>query len=686
MIPMPARGLVAFAISCCAWLGVARAADPLPATTQLVGASTAATTAYGTPDGKPLRFTIATTQDLVVTIAFATTTGQGYGPPVSAGVVVTQAGAIAASALLAAPAASANTPLSAASGDYTLYVFGVPDAGTGRSLFSVCIAPKANPSNCISAASLSGIITAQSTANDPTVSTLSRTLVVTSPGAYTFNFADLQFPVALNVPPNLALFQGITPVAAPITAGSPLTLAAGTYTLLAIAQADQTIQSGLYGITITGPAGTAPLLDTAVPVGLTPAATACPNPSAQSLTLNVTDYAFPAALGSASALLTAGGTALGTASAAGGSMSFAAPAAPTAAPLYLWTYASASAPTPGTFSVDVAGGTDLCTAAQGVQPSGAASSYAYAFVTPTLTAGAYQATAADLQFPSALSGLSFAVAQSGVIVKQSAAAAALNFNATAGNAIFLVNAETPASGATSANGLFDVNLQTTGPSAQLVYDKTQSVSSSVALFDSQTLVLGVSGSFDANLTDLKFPDQFQDLALVVSRGSQVLGKIYGGGVFSLPATPGSYQLTFVATPSADQQFGLYGVSIVASPPIITLTSNVSTAATGTAVQLSWSSSNATSCTASGGSWTGSKATSSGSEAVALTATTTFTLTCTGGGGTKSQSVTVTATAAPASSHGGGGALDLGFLVLGSVLAGTRLGRYSRRVARRRGLA
>lgn len=678
MIPMPAKGLVAFAISCCALVGVARADDPLPAKTQLVAASTAALTAYGTADGKPLIFSIATTQDLVVTLNFVAA-GAGYGSPVSAGAVVTQAGAVAASALVAAPATSATAPLSGASGDYTLYVFGVPDASTGRSLFSVCVAPKANPSNCISSASLSGIISAQSTANDPTVSTLSRNLVVTSSGVYTFNFADMQFPVALNVAPNLALFQGIAPIAAPITAGSSLTLAAGTYTLLAIAQADQTIQSGLYGITIAGPAGAAPLLDVAVPVGLTTAAIACANPNAQSITLKVTDYAFPGALASASALLTAGGTALGTASAAGGAMSFAAPAAPAAAPLSLWIYGSA-ATTPGTFSVDVAGTTDLCTNAQGVQPPGVSTDFAYAFVTPSLTAGAYQATAADLQFPSGLTGLSFAVAQSGAIVKQSATAAPINFNATSGNAVLLVSALTPASNATSANGLFDINLQTTGASAQLVYDRTQSVSSSKALFDSQTLVLGVSGSFDASLTDLKFPEQFHDLALVVSRGSEVLGKIYGGGVFSFAATPGSYQLTFVATPSADQQFGLYAVSIVPSLPVVTLTSNVSTATAGSAVTLTWSASNATTCTASGGSWTGSKATSSGTESVALAATTTYTLTCAGDGGTAAQSVTVAATAAAASSHGGGGSSGLGFFALGGVLLGARLRRYSRRAA------
>ncbi|HWY96600.1 MAG TPA: hypothetical protein VNX69_15490 [Steroidobacteraceae bacterium] len=665
MIQLPAKGFVAFAICYCV-LGVAHATDPLPAEARLVAASGAATTTQQS-------FTIAAAQDLVVTF----TDLQIPAALVSASVVVTQGAAIAGTAQLAAPATSATVSLPAATGDYTLYVFGQPNAGFSVGTFTVCVAPKASPSNCIQSASLAGNITAQSTANDPTVSTFNSSLQVTTAGSYTFNFQDLQFPVALNTAPNLALFQGSTAVKLGITAGSAISLSPGAYTLLAIAQADQTVKSGLYGITIALP-GSPALLDTSVPVGLTKNSPPFLNATAQSVTLKVVDYGFPGPLASASALLTAGGSALGQASAAGGAMSFQAPAGD----LQLWTYAAAGA-TPGTFSADVSGAADLYTIAQGVQPAGSA--YAYAFVSPPLTAGSYQATATDLQFPSQLSGLSFAVAQNGAIVQQSATAAPINFNATAGNAILLVGAQTPASGSASGNGLFDVNLQTSGASAQLVYDKTQSVSSTAALLDTQTLNLGTSASFDASLTDLKFPAAFSNLALVVSRGSQILGKIYGGGVFSFPGSPGSYQLTFVATPGANQatppviqQFGLYGVSIVFSAPVVNLTSSVASAVTDTAITLTWSSSNASSCTASGGNWTGSKAAGGGTEVIILSATTTYTLSCTGTGGVKAQSVTVTATAKPSSSGGGGGALDMMFLMLGGTLAAARLASNGRR--------
>ena len=369
------------------------------------------------------------------------------------------------------------------------------------------------------------------------MSTLSTTLNVTTAGSYTFNFSDLAFPTALNTPPNLALFQGsqpIIPPGRPPRASPPArrcTLSPGQYTLLSIAQADQTVKQGLYQITIAGPSGTTPLLSTAIPVGLLPAAAAFANPSAQNVTLTVSDYGFPGALASASALLTAGGTVVGSANAAGGAKSFAAPAGT----LSLWTYGSMGS-TAGTFSADVSAGTaDLYTTAQGVGPSGTTYTYAYVVPAPTLdtttglytqtalTAGAYTATATDLQFPSQLGGLAFAVAQNGVILQQSTTAATLNFTATAANAILLVSASAPAS-TTSPNGLFDVNIQSTGASASLVFDKTQSVSATPALFNAQTLTIADNASYDVNLTDLKFPVAFDSLALVVSRGSEVLRK------------------------------------------------------------------------------------------------------------------------------------------------------------------
>ncbi|HEY0748174.1 MAG TPA: hypothetical protein VGD63_15845 [Steroidobacteraceae bacterium] len=635
----------------------AYAADPIPPETQMVAASNAAPPVQET-------FTISTAEDLIVTL----TDLQIPAEMVSAGVVVTQGSTTVATAQLAAPATSATLTITGAVGVYTLYVFGVPNPNDSVGTFSVCVAPKASPSNCIQGASLSGNITLQSSAQDPTVSTLSTSLTVSTAGAYTFAVTDLDFPAALSSPATLALLQGSTLVQAGITSGSSLTLSPGAYTLLAIARADQTVKSGLYTVLITGPAGTAPLLSVSVSVGVANAGIPFNNPMAQSVMLKVTDYGFPALLTSASALLTAGAVSLGMANSSGGASTFAAPMGT----LMLWTYAAPGA-SAGTFSVDVSGSTDLHTFATGIQPVTPSGTYAYAFVTQPLAAGAYQATAADLQFPGQLSGLGFAVAQNGVILQQSATAATVNFTAASGNAVLLASAQVPQAGAASSSGLFDVNVQSTGATAQLIYDKTQVVSAGMELFNSQALNIGVSGNFDATLSDLQFPSAFSNLALVVSQGSNILGKIFGGGKFTFGVAPGTYQLTFLATPATGQEFGLYGVSVSASVPVITFTSDVASVTAGSTANLSWTVTNATSCSASGGSFTGNQPATSGKVAVQVAATTMYTLTCMGAGGSSSQTVTVTATAAPAKS-GGGGSVDPAWLLLGSALWLARLRR------------
>jgi hypothetical protein len=661
MIQLPAKGIAAFFMLCCSF-GIAHAGDPLPAETHLVAASSAAPPTQTTPP-----FTIAIAQDLVVTL----TDLQVPSALASAGVVVTQGGSVVASALLAPPATTATALIAAASGTYTMYVFGVPGSTQGVGTFTACVAPKTTPAACIQSASLSGSISPADTPSDPTVSTVITTLKVTAQDSYTFTFSDLTFPVALNVAPTAALFQGSTPIIPPgqttptIASGTSLSLAPGTYQLFAIAQADQTAKAGLYSVQIAGALGST-LRNAAIPVGHMNAAKQFQNTAAQSVTLTVVDYAFPAKLASASALLTAdvtadgspGGTVVGTASAAGGPSTLAAPSGT----LNLFTYGSAGSGGAGTYSADVAAGAeDLATMAQAVVPDGS-TSYAYAFVSDSpLTAGAYTATAADLQFPSPLSSLAFAVAQNGVILQQSKTAATVNFNAAAGNAILLVSAQPPASGSASGIGVFDVNLQTT---SQLAFDKTQIISSTAgALFYSKPLDISVSASLDANLTDLKVPAAFDNLSLIVSRGSQVLAKIYGGGSQTFAGAPGTYQLTFFATPSTTQQFGLYSTSVVLSPPTVTLTAGASSAVAGSSVTLNWSATNASTCTASGGSWTGDKVTSTSSESVVLSTTTTYVLTCTGQGGSASHSVTVTATAAPAKSSGGGGTVDPAWLVI-----------------------
>jgi hypothetical protein len=670
------RALLLTAGLCGAWADAAAqaASDPLPATTSLVANAGAAPPTQST-------FDIAGPEDLVVTLA-------DLGQPqalTSLSVAITQGGNLAASYTL-----STQTPtvsLKAANGSYTIAVFGVPNANTGAGTFSVCVAPSSTPSNCLlpgapapgaNVASFAGSISAQSAAANPTLSTTTFTLVVTTSDNYTFNYADLAFPVALSSSntlqpnPDLGLFAGGTPVTGGLgfSSGTSFSLSPGTYTLLAVAQADATIKAGSYGITVTGAAGTAPLLDVTVPVGQLTASARVSNPALQSLTLTVTDYAFPGALARAAAMLTAGGSKLITTTSGGGAVT----SSIGAGTLQLWNFGAAGV-TAGTYGVDVAAGaTDLMFAAYGVAQS--SSNYAYAFATPALSANtAYQAAAVDLQFPSALSALSFAVVHDGMVTLQSGGGPTVSFTpAAAGSAVVLAAASTPSSGAITGNGLFDVNLQTSGNSPQLVFDQTQAVSSTAGFFATRTLNVNAAGNYNATLTDLQFPASFGNLALAVTQGAQIVGKIFGGGTFSFAPTPGAYQLTFIATPQSAQEFGLYAVSVTYAAPSVSLTASAATVTTGSSITLDWTTTNATSCTPSGGGFTGNITPGKGSQTVTVNATTTYTLQCAGPAGSGSASATVTATAAGGGSgsggggHGGGGALDSGALALLGVAA------------------
>jgi hypothetical protein len=206
-------------------------------------------------------------------------------------------------------------------------------------------------------------------------------------------------------------------------------------------------------------------------------------------------------------------------------------------------------------------------------------------------------------------------------------------------------------------------------------DQTQAVGGA---FTSQTINLGNSGNYSVTLTDLAFPAIFENLAVVVSQGSKVLGKIYGGGTFNFSGTPGQFVLTFVATPAAPADYGLYTIYIASSVPTVTFSASTTSVTAGQPVQLTWSTENATACTASGGTgWSGGEAIS-GSSAIVVNTSETLTLTCSGPGGSAAQSITVSATTAPSKS-GGGGSLDAGVLaMLGAiVLVGHRRSRQRR---------
>jgi hypothetical protein len=645
------RLLVRLLATCtlCASMGGLARADVLLDNTNVVGLPTAAAPSQHA-------FTVTTAEALTVTLT-------DFQAPAAFGalqIAVTLGDALVGSASVGT-AHTATVAVPAAAGNYNLYVVGTPDATQGFGSFGVCVSLTSDATHaCIASYSYSDALT---TPNPPSsTGTLNTLFTSTTAGTYTITLTDDAFPVAMNSL-SAGILQGSTPIAVNIPPGTPtqFTLAAGTqYILLAAAIPNTTTPAGLYGIRITDPSGAA-IFDYSLPVGSLSPAKVVNNPAAGALSLTLSDYAYPATLASLGAAVTVGGgPALGRLTAAGTVSNIMAPAGS----INVWTYAAAGAQ-PGVYGLNLTSSTAaLLSTTEVVNPGGASSAGSYAFVANIPAAGTYQLSVVDFQFPSTLQSLSATIAQNGAVLTQNAGG---NFTAVAGVSIVVVSAQPPQTG----SGIFDVTVQSTG-APQFLLDQTQAVN---GVFKTQTIDLGTTGGYDVTLTDLGFPQNFQDLAVVVSQGSQILGKIFGGGTFPFAGTPGAkYLLTFVATPSSQSasasivpNFGLYSLQVASAPPTVTFTSSVSSVAAGGAVTLTWSSTNAITCTASGGTgWAGSQMTS-GTLAVAVSATETLTLSCTGPGGTVAQSVTLTATPPSGGSHGGGGTIDLaGILALLSL--------------------
>ncbi len=648
--------LVLWAASGAVAMGTARA-DVLLDQTNIVGLpSVAAPFQYS--------FTAATAQALTLTL-------KDFEIPAafsSLQVAVTLNDAVVGSAV-ANSSGVATLAIPAAAGTYTVFVIGTPAQNFGS--FGVCVA-LASASSCnentqIANYSSSGNIQSPSTESTTGTSILNTYFMSTNvAGTYTVTVTDDAFPVALSsLAGGIAL--GITSVGSLVkgTNSIPLTAPNTKYQLILTAVANAAIPAGLYGVRITDPDGTV-VFDHTLPVGTMPAATILDNMTTQALSLTLTDYGYPAALSDVAVAVTEGSSALASLIAPGtvNTNSEVPPGS-----VFVWQYAVAGAQ-PGVSRVDLSPNpsssstVDLLNTTQVVNPI-LGTSMSYAFVATLLSAGTYNLVVNDFGFPYQFQTLGPpTVAQNGIVLPQTSG----NFTAAAGPVVVLVNATPSASG----DGIFGVTVQTIDASPKIVFDQTQVVGS---VFSEDTINLGTSGTYNATLTDLGFPSDFQYLAVVVSQGSQVLGKIYTNGTFSFSGTPGQYVLTFITTPTTANampnlnNYGLYSVRVASAVPTVTFTASSTSVTKGQTVTLTWSSQHATACTASGNSgWTGPEA-PAGSTAVVINATATLSLMCTGPGGSASQTVTVAATPAPASSGGGGGGLGPAMLaMLGALVS------------------
>ncbi len=625
----------------------------------------AATVIAASGQAQPFTYTFTTTGTTPLTITL--TDEQAPAAFQSLSVAVTLGNTLVGSAVVNATSHVATLNIPGTAGTYQVEVVGVPATQTYGSFgsFGVCTALQSAPTTCIEADSASGTIQAPSTVSTTGQATLNTTFTSTVAGTYNVTLIDDTFPTALT---SLVagITQGSTPVAGPIqgsatAAPTQVTLAAGTtYSLLIAANANATTLAGLYSVLITDPTGASILAET-LPVGELTAATNVSNPTAQTLSLALKDLAYPQALNSVGAAVTSGASLLGELT-AGGNTSLIAPAAT----LQIWQYANSGSST-GAYNLTLtSSASSLYATTQVVNSASAATASTFAFAATLPAAGTYNLSVTDFQFPVALATLTSTVAQNGTVIPTDSSG---NFTAAAGTVIVVVDATS----AQNNTGVFSVAIAATATSLTYNLDETQVVG---AGFSSTTLNVAVAGEYNVALSDLAFPTSFENLALVVSQGGTVLGKIYAGGKFNFPATVGNYVFTYVETTGADG-YGLFGIDVSAAPPTATLTSNTTSVTAGQSVQLSWTSTNATGCTASGATdWTGSEPTSSSGVAVVVDAAATLTLTCTGPGGSISSSVAVTTTPAASSSSSshGGGALGLGELALLVLLVASRAAR------------
>jgi hypothetical protein len=635
-------------------------ADVLLDETKLVGLPTVA-------QPSEHAFTATAAEALTVTL----TDIQAPAAFVSLQVAVTLGDTLVGSVKVDPTSHTATLPVPAAAGDYVVRVIGTPDATQGIGSFGACVTRDADPMprTCVAEYSFSGNILTPSTPSSTPSSALNTSFKSTIAGTYSVTITDAAFPAALqSISGGIAL--GSTPVTSLAAGTTQVTLAAGTtYTLVIGALADATAQAGLYGVHIADPSG-ASVLDRTLPVGTLPASTIATNTTTQAFSLTLNDLAYPAALAGVGIAVTQGSMSLAKLTSPGTLANFTVPAGS----VEIWQYAVAGAQ-PGVYNLTLSNSTaTLFSNTKVVSAGSATSASSFAFVVTLPAAGTYNLAVTDFQFPAGFQALSSTIAQNGVVLPQSSNG---DFTAAQGLAIVVVNPQAPQSG----TGIFDVTVQTSGTSPQILLDQTQAVG---GVFDTRAITVGISGAYDTTLTDLGFPIVFQNLAVVVSHGGQIDGKVYGGGTFTFNVTPGPYVLTFVATPNALQNYGLYAVRVASSAPLVTFTASSASVTAGQPVQLTWSTQSATACTGSGTTgWSGSEPTG-GTLAVSIASTATLTLTCTGPGGSAAKSVSVTATAAPAKSGGGGGSLDLGLLgVLGGwVLARRRLFHTAVRVMQR----
>jgi hypothetical protein len=579
--------------------------------------------------------------------------------------------------------ASSKTVALTAGTSYTVQPLASAASGLQGGSLSVTVTPQAGGTATFSDVGGNSDVWAVSAASapaNPGESFLSDQFTVSTADTYTLTLTDQNFPAGLStvVLTVLNAADGSTVTSspplpietpAPVSFSAQFTLQPGTYDIFAAVLASSPTLAGLYSLQVTGSVAGVVYAKTEA-VGALPAATAIAKlTAADTISLQLADAAYPAALNGLQGVVTEGAAVLQTIAAPGSYQIMATAGTPQ---LYVWATVGAGGQGAYAAYASDSTGTLLDTA----QPVLDSTHFGYAF-TPSSHIGADSYTLGLNEYAQlpAFATLSAAVVQHAAklaeLAVQQGLGAVTTFAAQAGT-LTIVVFPTLASGANDS--LFGVDLASAS-TGTVVLNATQGVG---ALFSSSTFSIASSGNYLLQATDLQFPAALSNFYVILTSGQSVVAQILLGGqtTFTVNA-PGSYVLNVLTEPGSGQNYGQYGVNLSQPPaPTVKLSASPTSVASGATTTLTWSSTNATSCTASG-AWSGSLGTSGSQQSAALSAASTFDLSCTGAGGTASASAQVSINA---NNSGGGGAIDARTLLALLLLA---FGTCWRRTARAR---
>lgn len=568
----------------------------------------------------------------------------------------------------------------AEAGDYKLQVLGVAGAPAGT--FEVEV--RSIPGNALLLQFAHGIEAAPP-ASPAGQSALQTSIAIAQTGNYTVTLRDRAFPAALSAIDMLLLRADGTGL--PITLQGPCAAAActttftatapGPYNLIVVATASNPDQAGLYTLQIDGGPQSGIVYASTQPVGLLRAALPVSLPAADAYTLSLQDLATPAPLAALRARLMQGATQLAVLDAQGTVPTTGAQAGQAQLFVFGKTAAGAAAGAGVYIARVTRGATQNVVRSVQTLPAGfdAASNtggYLYTFDVPS--AGDYRLRLRDLDFPDPFSRLAAVLVQNDQARLEVRSSDSESVVALALGPAYLAVLGSPQSA--GANSLLGLSL---GPAAggAMLLDQAQGIGSLIA---THQVEVPAAGAYDLKINDLQFPAAFADLAVAVTRGTQRVGNIFGGGPpITFDAQPGVHFLNLLARPATDAQFATWGFELSHTPPLPTVTLGATPASVvrGASAALNWSSTGATTCSATGG-WNGARTTAGSEPSPVIDTATTFTLSCTGPGGTTSSSVTVSLSAAGTDGDGGGGSVGIAAILwLAGLLAARRRGFTAR---------